>query len=320
MPEYRDLFLDTPDNHRIAVHCWRSDAQAPLGTVHWLHGMAEHGGRYHGLAERVNAAGWHLVTHDHRGHGASVPAERERGHFADQAGWQHVLDDVEAVQSWLRAELDGQRQVLGGHSMGSFVALDTAESTELPFNGLILCGSDYHRPLFYSLMQLPMLWELRRHGHRGLSHLIRRLTFDTWNRQVGSPETDFDWLSTRADQVNAYIADPYCGHDCTVGLWLDLVSALKRMHHPEALAQLPDALPILVVGGNRDPMSQNGRGCRNLARALEKAGKQVSLTLFDGRHEILNDQCADEVNDTLIRFLDNQCLSSTTRGSVNQNE
>lgn len=301
-----EKILTTTDDHRIAVHVWRSERN-PVGTVHWLHGMAEHGARYGRLADALNAAGWHLVTHDHRGHGASVLSERDRGHFADDDGWEKVVNDVARVREFIREELPGERLVLGGHSMGSFVALDVAERQGARYDGLVLCGSDYHHGLYYWLMRLPMLLEYRRHGPRGTSNLVRRLTFDAWNREIPGAKTEFDWLSTDAEQVKAYIDDPYCGHDCTMGLWLDLVDALRRIHRPEALRALPESLPILVIGGRKDPMSRNGKGVRALARALRHAGRPVEETRFaQGRHEILNDHCADEVHERIRSFLEDR--------------
>lgn len=303
--------LETADGHRIALHLWESK-ERPRGTVHWLHGMAEHGGRYGALAESLNRAGWHLVTHDHRGHGDSVLSERDRGHFADQGGWDKVVGDVSQVRDFIRTRLDGNRLVLGGHSMGSFVALDTAERKGGDYDALVLCGSDYHHRLYYRIMRLPMVFELRRHGPRGVSSLIRALTFQAWNRQIPGAQTEFDWLSNEPGQVRAYMDDPCCGHDCTVRLWLDLAEALPRIQAPEALRRLPEHLPLLVVGGERDPMSRNGRGTRALARALRRAGRPVEQSLFaGGRHEILNDHCAGEVRDRLSRFLDDHLAAPT---------
>lgn len=298
------VFLDTDDGHRIAVHHWPCPGEA-RGTLHWLHGMAEHGARYENLARAVNAAGWHLVSHDHRGHGRSVRDEAERGHFGEPGSWEEVVNDVERVQEWIADELPRGHRVLGGHSMGSFVALDYAERNGPQLDALILCGSDYHSPWFYRLMRVPIRVEYRRHGGRGVSRLIRALTFGAWAKKIRQPRTEFDWLSSRREAVDAYIDDPWCGHDCSTGLWMELIGALARIHHRRALARLPDQLPVLVIGGEADPMSNNGRGAKALLKALLKSGKPAEGKFFaGGRHEILNDHCADEVESTITAFLE----------------
>lgn len=298
--------LDTPDGHRIGVRLWQARAPAQ-GVLHWMHGMAEHGGRYGSLAEVVNPAGWHLCVHDHRGHGESVSEVSPQGHFGDQNGWQHLLGDITQVQHHLRASFPGLAQVLAGHSMGSFAALAWAEchANALPLQGLILCGSDHSPSWVFRLGRLPVLLERMLRGPRGASALMRKLTFGAWARQIPDRQTDFDWLSAEPAQVQQYLGDPQCGHDCTTQLWLDLLGGLAASHSQTAMAQLPPPLPILLIAGDSDPMSRCGKGVPALAHALKAAGSQ-SVTLYEyagGRHEILNDRCRATVHADLIRWL-----------------
>ena len=43
-----------------------------IGHIHILHGMAEHSGRYLTFAKTLNAAGYVVTMHDHRGHGETA--------------------------------------------------------------------------------------------------------------------------------------------------------------------------------------------------------------------------------------------------------
>ena len=75
-------------------HRW--EVPSPRGLVHVVHGMAEHGARYARLAAALNAAGYSVWAHDHRGHGDHVGSHdgvRLPGHFGDRDGWQHLLDE-----------------------------------------------------------------------------------------------------------------------------------------------------------------------------------------------------------------------------------
>ncbi|MBZ2187608.1 lysophospholipase [Alcanivorax sp. JB21] len=297
------------DGHEITVRLWPT-AAVPCGVIHWLHGMAEHSGRYASLAAALNAGGWHVCVHDHRGHGESVSANCPQGHFADLGGWQSVLGDISCVQHWLREQYPALPHVLGGHSMGSFTALAWAEQhasdQDTSLAGLILCGSDYSPGWFYRLARLPILFERRRRGPRGTSPLIRGMTFDAWARTLKARHTDFDWLSRDSDEVSAYIKDPACGFDCTTQLWCDLMGGLIRAHAPANLRRLPAALPILLIAGDSDPMSRHGKGMQGLYKALQRTGSAViRFTEFPGaRHEILNDYCRAEVHATLRGWLD----------------
>ncbi|MEY1662121.1 alpha/beta fold hydrolase [Isoalcanivorax beigongshangi] len=309
------FFIDAPGGHRVCVRLWTSNGAA-RGIVHWCHGMAEHGGRYEALAAALNSAGWHLCVHDHRGHGGSISDSAPLGHFGDREGWDAVLSDVQRVRDHLAPRFPGLPYVLGGHSMGSFVALAYAERCghDRAPQALVLCGSNHDTALRYRLALLPISWARWRAGARGSSPLISKLTFDTWARSIHPRRTEFDWLSTDPATVDAYLADPLCGFDCSTQLWHDLLSALVTVHSPAGLARLPSSLPIWLMGGRGDPMSRHGKGMVALARHLRRAGaEQVTLTQYDGRHEILNDHCQQEARGDLLQWLGKVPNSTTER-------
>lgn len=300
------FYLDTTEAHRIAVHHWPSSI--PLrGIVHWLHGMAEHGLRYQDLAQALNAAGWALYVHDHRGHGQSTDSEAPLGHLADEQGWQSLQNDISVVQQWLRREHVGQPIVLGGHSMGSFAALNWAQdyAEVLPLAGLVLCGSDYRSPRLHALAALPIRLELWRVGARNSSALIQHLTFKAWGKKFPADNNEFAWLNSDKAEVEKYVNDPLCGFECSTGLWLDLIGALQRIHRKRRLAALPKTLPLYVFGGADDPMSHFGQRLKQLETVLKQTGSQsVTLALYpQARHEVLKDISAEQAQRDLVQWL-----------------
>lgn len=89
----------------------------PRGTVLLVHGLGEHIGRYVHVAARLNAAGWHVVGYDQRGHGAS---EGPRGALAHE---DDLLVDLARVVDAVHAQAHSRGPfVLLGHSMGGLVA------------------------------------------------------------------------------------------------------------------------------------------------------------------------------------------------------
>lgn len=104
--------LITADGCRLQLHRWPIAGEAH-GTVQIVHGLGEHMGRYAGVAAALNAAGWHVVGHDHRGHGRS-----EGAHGAVPSG-PGLLGDLAQVMDRLRGP---GKHVLLGHSMGGLVA------------------------------------------------------------------------------------------------------------------------------------------------------------------------------------------------------
>lgn len=78
-----------------------------------------------------------------------------------------------------------------------------------------------------------------------------------------------------------------------------------RYHPPTHLRQIDAGLPLLVIGGERDPVSQ-GRRLGDLADALRGAGlRQVTLKTYpEARHELFNESNRDAVTQDLIDWLE----------------
>lgn len=75
-----------------------------VGTVRVVHGLGEHGGRCAPLATRLNAWGWHVAAHDHRGHGHSAGPRGRRQQNDDLLhDLATVIDHVLAARPTLPA-------------------------------------------------------------------------------------------------------------------------------------------------------------------------------------------------------------------------
>ena len=77
----------------------------PIGHIHLLHGMSEHIGRYEEFAQYLAGKGYIVTGHDHRGHGKTAEMNGIKGHFADEDGFDRVVQDAYEVISHLRAAL-----------------------------------------------------------------------------------------------------------------------------------------------------------------------------------------------------------------------
>ncbi|MFM1932626.1 MAG: hypothetical protein RL226_1929, partial [Bacteroidota bacterium] len=62
-----------------------------------MHGMAEHGGRYARLAEKLVSHGWNVCVPDLRGHGKTSELGGRRGFFSKKGGRLLVIRDVQDV-------------------------------------------------------------------------------------------------------------------------------------------------------------------------------------------------------------------------------
>ncbi|MBL0949289.1 MAG: alpha/beta hydrolase, partial [Pseudomonas sp.] len=161
----------------------------------------------------------------------------------------------------------------------------------------------------YKTARLIAGFERWRLGPKGRSKVIDYLSFGSFNKAFKPNRTAFDWLSRDAAEVDKYVTDPLCGFVCTTQLWCDLLDGLQYITPVENLAQIDADLPLLVIGGSRDPVS-DGKRLGDLAGALREAGvRDVQLKIYpEARHELLNESNRDEVTAHLIDWLQ-QALS-----------
>lgn len=283
---------------------WLPSEGAPVAVVQILHGLAEHAARYERLAEALAGAGFAVVAHDHRGHGGSVRDERDRGHFADEGGWDRAVRDALQVRQSIGADFEGLPVVLLGHSMGSSLALWALAQAGHLYRGAVLSGpTGVVGPIRLAGLAAARLerWRL---GPRTPSPVLHQLSFGDFNRGFEG-RTAYDWLSRDPAQVDAYADDPWCGFMVTTQHWIDHLEALGAQSEPGFLARIPSKMPILILTGDRDPVSKGGAQVRVLHTRMITAGLVGVDPRYveGGRHELFNDTCREEVIAALLAWV-----------------
>jgi alpha-beta hydrolase superfamily lysophospholipase len=105
--------------------------------------------------------------------------------------------------------------------------------------------------------------------------------------------------------VDKYIADPLCGFLCTNQMWVDFLGGLQSISSVESLSKITPSMPMMVLGGSRDPVSDGSR-LNDLASALCKNGrKALTLKIYpEGRHEMFNETNRDTVTADVLAWLE----------------
>ncbi|HSV00227.1 MAG TPA: alpha/beta hydrolase, partial [Roseiarcus sp.] len=271
-------------------------------AVQIAHGLTEHSGRYARLARALNEAGYAGYANDHRGHGPKTPPA-DLGHFADKGGWDKVVGDLWTFNRLIAAEQPGAPIIFLGHSLGSFLGRGFIARHSDALAGVALSGSSGRPPMIATLGRLIAREERLRLGRRGKSDPILQMWFGDFNKPFKPARTAFDWLSRDEGEVDAYVADPFCGFPFTTQLAIDVLDALPHVTSPASLAPIRKDLPIYVFSGERDPVGANIKG---LIADLKAAGfTRLTTRLYPGaRHETLNETNRDEVTRDLIAWLD----------------
>jgi alpha-beta hydrolase superfamily lysophospholipase len=293
--------LQTEDGKSLLARRWLPDGR-PRAIVQIAHGLAEHSARYARLAAALSAAGYGAYAEDHRGHGPKA-APADLGHFADERGWGKVVGDLWTMNRLIAKEQPGVPIIFLGHSLGSFLGQDFVAEHSDALAGAVFSGSSGKPPSIATVGRLVARAERLRLGKRGKSQLLVKMWFGAYNKPFEPSRTAFDWLSRDAKEVDAYVADPYCGFPFTTQLAIDVLDALPGLLAPERLARIRKDLPIYIFSGERDPVGANIKG---LIADLKGAGfARLTTRIYpDARHETLNELNRDEVTRDLIAWLD----------------
>ena len=297
--------LATGDGTALHVNRWLPDGPVKA-VVHIVHGLAEHSDRYARFAERLTAAGYAVYAGDLRGHGATAATEDDLGYFADEGGWDTVVDDLHLLSDHAKQENPGLPFFLFGHSTGSLLARSYAIEYGAELDGLVLSATSADQRLLRLAGQVITAVQARVFGRRHVSNLLDRILVGPYNAAFKPNRTPSDWLSRDEAEVDKYIADPRCGYPLTTGFYADLAGGLARICTDSEVARVPHDLPIYLASGSLDPVGDRTRGVQKVAEQFRRAGVRDVTTRFwpDARHEILNETNRDEVMDDFVRWFD----------------
>jgi alpha-beta hydrolase superfamily lysophospholipase len=262
-----DFRLQAKDGAALFVREWLPERE-PRAVVQIAHGMAEHSARYARFAEALTSHGYAVYADDHRGHGKTAASAADLGHFGDENSWELVVSDLLAITAEIKSRHPGLPLVLFGHSMGSYMARTAVLRQPSEWAALVICGTSHSLPAVQQFNRLVPSLERMWLGKRGKSPTVRMFSFDAFNAKFRPNRTDFDWLSRDDAEVDKYIADPLCGFECSVQLWLDMFVALAEIYSDDAIAKLPRELPIYVMSGERDPLNDGLKDIRRLHQAM----------------------------------------------------
>ena len=297
--------LDSPSGATISMRYQPAEGN-PRGIFLVSHGLAEHSLRYAPLARFLAARGHAVYGFDHRGHGLTRAPDAPLGRFAWKNGEATLLADLAAVRERAKADHPGLPIILFGHSMGGMIAARAAETEPQAYAGLCVWNSHLNPGAAGQVGILALKAERFFKGSDVPSRFGPLFTFDAWAKTVKDAQTGFDWLSRDQAEVAKYVADPLCGFDCSVSLWIDLIGMALAGGRSENLARLPKDLPINLVGGGQDPATDKGSAMSWLASRLKGLDiKNVHLTIYpDMRHETLNEFGREQAMSMLADWAD----------------
>jgi acylglycerol lipase len=256
---------------------------ARLHVIHWpvpdahrvlciVHGLAEHAGRYIGMARHLTTAGVAVLAVDVRGHGQSTGKRGHTKHYSD------LLDDVEELLKTARAEYPDSKLILLGHSMGGNLVANFVTSRSITeLSGFILSSP------WLKLAFAPPVWKLNL--ARWMDRILPGLTQDN--------ELDPALISRDPAEVQAYTNDPLNHTRISVRMYNEIVKYGELV-----LNANPPALPGLIYHGTADQVTSH-----KASHELSQKWNTQWLALEGSFHETHYDLEREKVFKTITEFI-----------------
>ncbi len=308
----KSFTLKMDDGYELFLNRWQPDNEEDIkGVVQLNHGLAEHSLRYDRFGSILAENGYVLNAFDMRGHGRSAEnADKNKsgmfGKLADKKGFDRVVKDLKAVTDNVKADFPGKKLILMGHSFGSFVAQGFIEEYGDSIDACILCGTAGPQPALVAGGWLAAHIITFFTGKNRCLDIMGKLTFGGYNKKIEKPRTPFDWLSINELNVDMYIMDNWCGFPLTNSFYCSMTEGLTKIHKAKNIKKIPLKLPVFFIYGSDDPVGTYGQTINVLANTYKANGmEKVDLKEYKGfRHEILNDDCKEEVEKDIIAWIE----------------
>ena len=288
------------DYKELLVNFWKTNHENPRGIFYIHHGMAEHIDRYKSFAEKLNSFGFHVVGHNHLGHGNNK--ENGEGIFSPSKGWSKVCNEACMVNEHFYNLYPELPSYLFGHSMGAFITISSLKRIK-NLKGIFLTGT--FLPSKAQLFLMKILLYIEKIIFRiNEDSQIHKINFQRLNSVFKNPRTDFDWLARDMKVVDKYIDDPNCGFNCSNSLWLDFVHGGELVLRSDTFINLSKDIKVFLAAGADDPCIINGGGIDGLYEYLKIRFSNVYIKKFEGmRHEIQNEPSKNELLSLIDKFL-----------------
>lgn len=301
----RDFYYPSADG-KTKIHAieWAPDDK-PIAVLQVAHGVTEYIERYEDFARYFTEKGIVVVGNDHLGHGLSIAEGSEPMYFGPAGSWNWAVEDIRTCKSITANRYKDLSYCLLGFSLGSFLARTYLIEYPGTMDAAILVGTGQIPLLQIAFAKMIVQNEAKKVGEEHTSPLIRKLTFQSYNRLFAPNRTDYDWLCASETNLDDYIADTMRGEDFSAGLFRELLSGMAYTIKKKNIRKMDKKIPVYLISGDKDPVGNCGKGVKQAYRDFKKAGcEDVTMKLYPGlRHDILHEDCHGKIQQDIYRWL-----------------
>lgn len=295
------IIIKSLDQHKIHLYLWR--CKKPKGIIHIFHGMREYALRYKEFAEYLVSNNYHVIVHDHRGHGKSM-IEDKTGFFSKNDGWDKLVYDIKIINDYIRNMFNDLDIIFLGHSMGSFVLRDAIYSlkNEIKVNGSIISGTGNPSKLLVNFGTLVTKFLLKFNNPNKPSKLLEKLSFMGYEKRFKNDSVK-SWLTRNIQKLNEFKRYEFAFKAMPLIFYKDLYHGISRIIREDFFNV---KIPLLIISGKEDPV---GNYSKDIEKVVSKYAEntEVGYHIYgDMRHEVLNEIGREKVYKDIIDWLNHK--------------
>lgn len=295
-------YLSSDNKTNIHAVMWLPEGEIKC-VVQIIHGITENILRYEKFAEYLTNNNIAVIGNDLIGHGLSISDDKM--YFGPTGSWKFVVDDVIHLKKQVEDKLKVHDIILLGFSLGSFVARTIAIDYPQEYNKIILLGTGYLSSLEFKLACFMTDREIKKYGDNNYSPTIKKLAFDTYNKNFRPNKTEFDWLCSNEDSLKEYINDNLSYKTITGGLFKELLYGMKYTSTQKNIAKMNKEINILMLSGSKDSVGKNGKSVKKVFNLYKKNNiENIELRLYNNcRHDLLHELNYDIIFKEILAWI-----------------
>jgi alpha-beta hydrolase superfamily lysophospholipase len=269
-----EFSINSVDSLKLYGNIWTPEGD-PLAVICLVHGLGEHIGRYHYLAEAMNRARYAVLAVDLRGHGRSAGA---RGHTPQ---YEDLLSDVGLMIEEAQNRFPKSPLFLYGHSLGGNIVLNYCLREESQIDGAVVTAPSIKLGFDPPAVKI----------------FLGNLMNTIWPTFTQASGLETAALSRDPQVVERYINDPLVHDRVSARLFVGFYQAgLWALQHASELR-----LPTLIMQASADRLVS----CSAAQEFADQAGSICDLKIWpDFYHEIHNEPEKDLVIEYAVNWLD----------------
>ena len=221
-------WFESADGTRLLWRRTRPEGDA-RATLLFVHGLAEHSGRYEHVLERFSGVGYDCWAFDYRCHGESPGIRVHVDRFEEFA------EDVAAAYRMVREAVPIRPLVLVGHSQGGLLVLAHAVTSPTGINGIIVSS--------------PFLGMHPDSKPPAALQVVANIVSTFASKLMFSKVADPSFLSRTPGVAKAYVADPLVSSTVSARWFTEVIRT--QLETREMAGRLSVPAMIMQSGADR---------------------------------------------------------------------